>query len=255
MARINLLPWRAERREQRKREFFMQLGIGAAATVLLVILWVLFMDARIDSQNGRNDYLTGEIKQLDAQIAEIKDLQKTKSQLLARKQIIEQLQSNRAQMVHLFDELVKTIPDGARLTSLKQNGDVLTLDGVAESNATVAQYMRNIEASPWLGATDLVKTENKHNDERTPYEFELVVHMGKPPATSTGALQPENHALPAIPAPASTAPTQATSVSTTTTEATTQPAAMGSGTVTTKTSTTKTTTVAPAGAATSGGAQ
>src|SRR5690348_2778922 len=147
------------------------------------------MDARISNQNDRNDYLTGEIKQLDAQIAEIKDLQKTKSQLLARKQIIEQLQENRAQMVHLFDELVKTIPDGARLTSFKQNGDVLTLDGVAQSNATVAEYMRKIEVSPWLGKADLVKTENKHNDSRTPYEFELVVHMGKPaPAadSSTG---------------------------------------------------------------------
>ena len=190
MARINLLPWRAERRELRKREFFMQLGIAAGVAVLLVILWGLFMDARISNQNDRNDYLTGEIKQLDAKIAEIKDLQKTKSQLLARKQIIEQLQENRAQMVHLFDELVKTIPDGARLISLKQNGDVLTLDGVAQSNATVADYMRRIEASPWLGSAELIKTENKHNDSRTPYQFQLVVHMGKPPASgsSSGAV-------------------------------------------------------------------
>jgi type IV pilus assembly protein PilN len=188
MARINLLPWRAERRELRKREFFIQLGMAAAAAVAVVILWGLFMDARISNQNDRNDYLTGEIKQLDAQIAEIKDLQKTKSQLLARKQIIEQLQENRAQMVHLFDELVKTIPDGARLTSFKQNGDVLTLDGVAQSNATVADYMRKVEASPWLGSADLVKTENKHNDSRTPYQFELVVHLGKPtPASSSSA--------------------------------------------------------------------
>ncbi|HEY3519702.1 MAG TPA: PilN domain-containing protein [Rhodanobacteraceae bacterium] len=187
MARINLLPWRAERREQRKREFFMQLGIAAAAAIAVVVLAILFMDARIASQNSDNDYLTGEIKQLDAKIAEIKDLQKTKSQLLARKQIIEKLQENRAQMVHLFDELVKTIPDGARLTSLKQNGPTLTLDGVAQSNATVAEYMRNIEASPWLGSTDLVKTENKRSDSRTPYEFELVVHLDKPKTTESGA--------------------------------------------------------------------
>lgn len=191
MARINLLPWRAERRELRKREFFMQLGVAAGVAIVLVILWGLFMDARISNQNDRNDYLTGEIKQLDAKIAEIKDLEKTKSQLLARKQIIEQLQENRAQMVHLFDELVKTIPDGARLVSLKQNGDVLTLDGVAQSNATVADYMRRIEASPWLGSAELIRTENKHNDSRTPYQFELVVHMGKPkPASgsSSGAV-------------------------------------------------------------------
>ena len=204
MARINLLPWRAERREQRKREFFVQLGIAAAAAIVLVILWVLFMDARIGNQNDRNDYLSGEIKQLDAKIAEIKDLQKTKSQLLARKQIIEHLQEDRAQMVHLFDELVKTIPDGARLTSLKQAGDKLTLDGVAQSNATVAQYMRSIEASPWLGSADLVKTENKHNDNRTPYEFELVVHLGKP-----AAHQAEEPAIASSSATASTAPASA----------------------------------------------
>ncbi|HET9836562.1 MAG TPA: PilN domain-containing protein [Rhodanobacteraceae bacterium] len=194
MARINLLPWRAERRELRKREFFMQLGIAAAVAVVVVILWGLFMDARIGNQNDRNDYLTGEIKQVDAKIAEIKDLQKTKSQLLARKQIIEQLQENRAQMVHLFDELVKTIPDGARLVSLKQNGDVLTLNGVAQSNATVADYMRRIEASPWLGSAELIKTENKHNDSRTPYQFELVVHMGKPPAASSDGTAATAHA-------------------------------------------------------------
>jgi len=188
MARINLLPWRAERRELRKREFFMQLGIAAAVAIVAVILWGLFMDARIGNQNDRNDYLTGEIKQLDAQISEIKDLQKTKSQLLARKQIIEQLQENRAQMVHLFDELVKTIPDGARLTSFKQTADTLTLDGVAQSNATVADYMRKIEGSPWLGSADLIRTENKHNDSRTPYQFELVVHLGKPtPAGGSSA--------------------------------------------------------------------
>ena len=189
MARINLLPWRAERRELRKREFFMQLGVAAAVAIAVVILWGLFMDARISNQNDRNTYLGDEIKQLDAKIVEIKDLQKTKSQLLARKQIIEQLQENRSQMVHLFDELVKTIPDGARLTTLKQDGDVLTLKGVAQSNATVADYMRKIEASPWLGSADLVSTsKDSQNDSRTPYDFELVVHMGKPtPAKGASA--------------------------------------------------------------------
>lgn len=242
MARINLLPWRAERRELRKREFFMQLGIAAAGAVLAVIVWGFWMGLRIDNQNDRNTYLQGEIKQLDAQIAEIKDLEKTKSALLARKQIIEQLQESRAQMVHLFDELVKTIPDGARLTALKQATDTLTLDGVAQSNATVAQYMRNIEASPWLGTADLIKTENKHSDNRTPYEFELVVHLGKPTADASGATQP---------APAGTAPVAMTT-STTTTSTTIAPAtsvAPLNGPVSTTTSTskaTKTTTVAPA---------
>ncbi|HXS73513.1 MAG TPA: PilN domain-containing protein [Rhodanobacteraceae bacterium] len=213
MARINLLPWRAERRELRKREFFVQLGVAAAVAIVVVILWGLFMDARIGNQNDRNDYLSGEIKQLDAKIAEIKDLQKTKSQLLARKQIIEQLQENRAQMVHLFDELVKTIPDGARLTSFKQNGDTLTLDGVAQSNATVADYMRKVEASPWLGSADLIRTENKHNDSRTPYQFELVVHLGKPaPAGASSTATAASSGAP--PASASTATSSAASAAT-----------------------------------------
>lgn len=240
MARINLLPWRAERRELRKREFFMQLGIAAAGAVLAVILWGFWMGLRIDNQNDRNTYLQGEIKQLDAQIAEIKDLEKTKSQLLARKQIIEQLQESRAQMVHLFDELVKTIPDGARLTALKQATDTLTLDGVAQSNATVAQYMRNIEASPWLGTADLIKTENKHSDNRTPYEFELVVHLGKPTAEAANAT--------AQPVPAGTAPVTMNTL-TTTTSTTIAPAASVApvnGPVGTTSPPTKTTTVAPA---------
>lgn len=180
MARINLLPWRTERRKQREREFYMQLGIAAAAAVVAVLLWAFWMGARVDNQNDRNAYLQGEIKQLDAKIAEIKDLERTRSRLLARKQIIEQLQANRSQMVHLFDELVKTIPDGVRLTGLKQTGDQLSLEGVAQSNAAVATYMRNIEASPWLGHADLTRTENKHSDPSAPYVFGLNVKLRKP---------------------------------------------------------------------------
>ncbi len=215
MAKINLLPWRAERREQRKREFFMQLGIAAAAAVVLVILWGMWMNLRIDSQNEDNAYLKGEIKQLDVKIAEIKNLEKVKSRLLARKQIIEQLQSNRSQMVHLFDELVKTIPNGARLTSLKQQGNKLTLDGVAQSNATVAEYMRNIEASPWMGPTQLIKTENTHGDTSAPYEFELVVTLGTPkqegaPASGSSSAAPAASSAVAA-APSALAPAQAAS--------------------------------------------
>jgi type IV pilus assembly protein PilN len=206
MARINLLPWRAERREQRKREFFIQLGIAAAAAILVVILWGLWMNFRIDNQNDRNAYLKQEIQQLDAKIAEIKDLQKVKSRLLARKQIIEKLQANRAQMVHLFDELVKTIPNGARLTSMKQQGDKLTLHGVAQSNATVAAYMRNIEASPWMGSAQLVKTENTHGDVSSPYEFDLVVTLTTPKAGADGGA-PASGSSGAGPAAASTTAT------------------------------------------------
>jgi len=180
MAKINLLPWRAERRKQREREFYMMLGSAAVAAALFVFIWWYWMDLRIANQDQRNAYLTDQIKQLDGQLAEIKELDKTKAKLLARKQIIEQLQASRSQMVHLFDELVKTIPDSARLAAMQQAGDMLTLQGVAQSNASVANYMRNLDSSKWLTHSDLIKTEVKGNDRRNRYEFGLNVKLRPP---------------------------------------------------------------------------
>ncbi|WP_243047959.1 PilN domain-containing protein [Dyella sp. RRB7] len=213
MAHINLLPWRAERRKQREREFFLQLAAAFVAAVLVLFVWAFWMDQRIDNQTERNSYLQGEIKQLDERLAKIKDLETVRSRLLARKQIIEQLQANRSQMVHLFDELVKTIPASARLGGLKQTGDSMTLDGVAQSNASVAEYMRNIEASPWMGHADLRKTENTHGDSRMPYAFGLDVALSRPKSDENGDDASDDHApiLPsanpgaAKPAPAASA--------------------------------------------------
>lgn len=215
MAHINLLPWRAERRKQREREFFMQLGAAFVAAVLFVLLWVGWMGQRIDNQNDRNAYLQGEIKQLDERIAKIKDLEKVRERLLARKKIIEELQANRSQMVHLFDELVKTIPSSARLTTLKQSGEAMSLDGVAQSNASVAEYMRNIESSPWMGHADLRKTENTHGDQRMPYTFGLDVALAKPKSDDgldgdkepvIPGNTPASGAAPGTPAPAGSSP-------------------------------------------------
>ncbi|UGB38482.1 PilN domain-containing protein [Frateuria soli] len=186
MAHINLLPWRAERRKQREREFFMQLGAAFVAALLVVLLWAFWMGMRIDNQNERNAYLQGEIKQLDERIAKIKDLEKVRQRLLARKQIIEQLQANRSQMVHLFDELVKTIPASVRLSSMKQNADSMVLFGVAQSNASVAEYMRNLDASPWMGNADLDKTEIKYRAGRMPYTFGLRVKLSQPAVEEPG---------------------------------------------------------------------
>lgn len=180
MAHINLLPWRAERRKQREREFYGQLALVLVVALVVLFAWVFWMGQRIDNQEARNTYLKGQIKQVDAKIAQIKDLEKTRSQLLARKEIIEQLQSNRSQMVHLFDEMVKAIPDSVRLTALTQKGERLALDGVAESNASVAKYMRQLDASPWLGQSDLKKTVNNHDGSRTPYSFGLDMSLSKP---------------------------------------------------------------------------
>jgi type IV pilus assembly protein PilN len=219
MAHVNLLPWRAERRKQREREFFMQLGAAFLAAVCVLLLWIFWMDQRIDNQNERNSYLQTEITQLDARIAKIKDLEKVREQLLARKQIIEELQADRSQMVHLFDELVKTIPANARLSALKQNGQSMSLDGVAASNASVAEYMRNIEASPWMGHADLRKTENSHDSSRMPYTFGLDVALSRPssdqgsgtdgsaPATSGTAAATPAPAVPAVLAAAAKAMT------------------------------------------------
>jgi type IV pilus assembly protein PilN len=221
MARINLLPWRTERRKQREREFYMMLAASAVGAFLAVAAAYGWMNARIDNQNQRNTYLATEIKALDKQIEEINELDKTKSQLLTRKQIIEQLQSNRSQMVHLFDEMVKTIPDGVRLTTMKQAGDILTLEGVAESNARVASYMRNIDNSPWMGRTDLRKIENKTGtkdvDKKTPYLFSLDVKLRKPEeaqadkdlaegAAGAADAKPADAVQPAVTTPPAAAP-------------------------------------------------
>jgi type IV pilus assembly protein PilN len=205
MAHINLLPWRAERRKLREREFYIQLGMAFAAALVVLIAWSWWMDARIDNQAERNTYLQGEIKQLDDRIAKIKDLEKVRAGLLQRKQIIEQLQANRSQMVHLFDELVKTIPSSARLAGMKQSGDSMSLDGVSQSNSSVAEYMRNIEASPWMGHADLRKTENTHDASRMPYVFGLDVRLNHPGDTPDGA--PAGSSSSAAPASASSVAT------------------------------------------------
>jgi type IV pilus assembly protein PilN len=204
MAHVNLLPWRAARRKQREREFYMQLVTAFVVALGVLLLWIFWMDQRIDNQNERNAYLQTEIKQLDVRIAKIKDLEKVREHLLARKQIIEQLQADRSQMVHLFDELVKTIPSSARLTGLKQSAQSMSLDGVAQSNASVAEYMRNVESSPWMGHADLRKTENTHDATRMPYVFGLDVALSRPKTDETeagkNAVQPANAGSAATPA-------------------------------------------------------
>ena len=182
MARINLLPWREERRKARQKEFMGMLGLSAVAGVLVSVLIVSFYSARISNQDSRNQYLRAEITKVDAQITEIEELDRKKTKLLARKEVIEQLQSNRSQMVHLFDSLVRTIPDGVTLTTIKQDGDVLTLGGRSQSNARVSTYMRNLEQSGWMSNPDLNVIEAKAGNPGLPYEFNLKVKLANPNA-------------------------------------------------------------------------
>ena len=198
MARINLLPWREERRKARQKEFVGMLGLAVVAGVLLSILIVTFYSGRISSQTARNEYLRGEITKVDGQIKEIEALDKKKSKLLARKEVIEQLQSNRSQMVHLFDSLVRTIPDGVALAGIKQEGDILTLSGRSQSNARVSTYMRNLESSGWMTNPDLNVIEAKEGNAGLPYEFNLKVKLANPSAAKDEA----GEAAPAAPATA-----------------------------------------------------
>ncbi|MEO5963094.1 MAG: PilN domain-containing protein [Thermomonas sp.] len=186
MAKINLLPWRAERRKQRQKDFYSMLGLAALAGVLISFLIISFYNGRISNQNSRNQFLRDEIVKVDAQITEINELDNKKSRLLARKEVIEQLQANRSQMVHLFDSLVRTIPDGVTLTAIKQDGDVLTLTGRSQSNARVSTYMRTLEGSGWMTKPDLNIIEAKAGNPGLPYEFTLKVKLANPNAPKEG---------------------------------------------------------------------
>ena len=214
MARINLLPWRAERRKARQKEFGVMLGLAVLGGILASFLIVSFYNGRISNQNARNDYLRGEIANVDKQITEIEALDKQKARLLARKEVIEQLQANRSQMVHLFDSLVRTIPDGVVLTSLKQVGEVLTLEGRSQSNARVSTYMRNLEGSGWMTKPDLSIIEARDGVAGLPYAFTLAVQLANPnaPKDEDGDGIPDPvppvDAAPAAPADA-TAPVEA----------------------------------------------
>jgi type IV pilus assembly protein PilN len=180
MAKVNLLPWRAERRKARQREFYSLLGVAAVGAVVLGLLVSFYYSEQVDGQKRRNDYLVGKIAELDKKIEEIQALDQEKERLLRRKEVIEQLQANRSQMVHLFDELVRTIPDGVRLSGIKQEGDKLTLDGYSQSNARVSAYMRNIEASGWMTSPDLSIIEAGADDKTLPYKFNLSLTLTKP---------------------------------------------------------------------------
>ncbi|WP_206861761.1 PilN domain-containing protein [Lysobacter changpingensis] len=182
MARINLLPWREERRKQRQKETGLMLGAAAIGALLLSFVIVSYYNGQIDGQNERNTFVQGQIDEVKKKNEEIKVLEEKKAKLLARKEVIEKLQANRSQMVHLFDSLVRTIPDGAVLTSIKQDSETLTLEGRAQSNARVSTYMRNLEGSGWMTNPDLSIIEAKGSDKGLPYVFKLQVKLANPNA-------------------------------------------------------------------------
>src|SRR5580692_8385509 len=150
MPRINLLPWREQERKVRRREFGVAAGGAVFAAIIFVLGGKLLYSQWTDSQNEKNTLLRNEIKKLDAQIADIQDLENRKQRLVARMEIIERLQRKRPEIVHLFDEIVKTVPDGIYLTAIKQSGTKLEIHGIAQSSTRVSTFMRNIDSSVWM---------------------------------------------------------------------------------------------------------
>ena len=157
MIRINLLPHREEKRKARQKQFAMLSGLAAAIGLAVAgALWVIF-DGQIENQKDRNKYLTAEIAKLDKQIDEIKRIREETASLLSKKQVVEGLQSNRSEPVHLLDQLLRQLPEGLYLKSIKQTGVKISVTGYAQSNARVSAFMRNIDASPYLGSPNLIE--------------------------------------------------------------------------------------------------
>ena len=173
MARINLLPHREERRKRARQHYFVVAGGTAVLGALIVIAMHGFYAAKIDTQVERNRFLKSEIAKLDKEIAEINKLKDEIAALLARKQVIETLQTDRAQTVHLLDELVRQMPEGVYLKSVTQKGMSVNVLGYAQSNARVSTLMRNIESSPWLGNPGLVEVKAATVEKRRVAEFNL----------------------------------------------------------------------------------
>jgi len=186
MAHINLLPWREELRKQKQQQFAVISGAAAVFGLVLVGLTHMQMDGLIDNQNQRNSFLENEIKLLNEKIARINDLEKTKAALLARMDIIQQLQRSRPQSVHLMDQLVATLPDGLHLNKITTKGESLSLNGVAQSNARVSAYMRNLDSSDWLGKPKLDVIETREEGRRRTAKFVLRASQSSPaPAEDT----------------------------------------------------------------------
>jgi len=180
MVKINLLPWREDRRLQLTKEFYMMIGAGALLSLLLVGIAWYYYDSSIEFQKTRNIYLTDEISKLDEKILEIKELENKKANLIAKQQVIEELQANRTQMVHLFDELVKSIPNGVFLETIKQQGSNLSLEGYSQSHSRVSDYMRKLNASAWFTKVELVYIKVDNSLESHEQKFKLSAKLINP---------------------------------------------------------------------------
>ncbi|MCG6968303.1 MAG: PilN domain-containing protein [Gammaproteobacteria bacterium] len=177
MPHINLLPWREAARQERQRQFAV-VAVGAAVLAALAIVFVhLQFSGMIETQNGRNQFLEAQIKEVDKQIAEIKTLKDDKKALLARMEVIQKLQRSRPEVVHLFEEISKATPKGVFLLNTVRNGNKLNIEGVADSNDSVSAFMRQLNASPWLNNPRLTVIESNKSGYKDASWFKLDVEQ------------------------------------------------------------------------------
>lgn len=180
MAHINLLPWREERRQELKKEFLVTVGLVFLLAVGLLMLGDRMVNGQIENQNARNQYLADNIKILDEQVAEIRELEKKRNQLLDRMRVIQELQGNRPIIVRVLDQLVRTVPDGVFYTHLQTKDNTISIRGVAESNNRVSSLMRRLAASDWLAnpSLDAVRAAPEFGDQAN--TFNLTVQIQAP---------------------------------------------------------------------------
>jgi type IV pilus assembly protein PilN len=171
MPRINLLPWREAERKQRQRDFGVALAGGFAAAAICILGTIFAYSQMIDNQEQRNTRLTEEIANLEKSIQEIDGLERQKERLLARMEIIEQLQASRPEIVHLFDEIARQMPDGVYLTGMKQTGAKVEVRGVAQSSTRVSALMRQIDASDWMADPEVDRVETTTSGSSRQAEF------------------------------------------------------------------------------------
>ena len=183
MPRINLLPWREAERKQRQRDFGVALAGGFAGAAICILSALFVYSQMIDNQEMRNERLTEEIANLEKSIQEIDGLERQKERLLARMEIIEQLQKSRPEIVHLFDEIARQIPEGVYLTGMKQTGDKVEVRGVAQSSTRVSALMRQVDASDWMADPEVERVETTSSGSSRQAEF--IVNLKQEHADDT----------------------------------------------------------------------
>ncbi|UFH49143.1 PilN domain-containing protein [Pseudomonas sp. KNUC1026] len=189
MATINLLPWREQRREERKKQFFILLGSVAAFCLLVLFVADQVISSEIATQTARNNFIQSENARLDVRIKAISDLKARRKQLIARMKIIQDLQGNRPVIGRVFDQLVRTLPDGVYFTEVKLQGTQISISGAAESNNRVSELMRNLDASPWLDAPSLAEVKAGTGETEQNNRFQLTVQQTRPPADAEADAQ------------------------------------------------------------------